>query len=575
MSKPFSIDFRIPETAQDLAAHIGIDVKLFEDIISAEDRGSFYLSYAIPKRSKHRADKFRNVWHAASPRLSEAHKAIARRFELFARVSDSRFPHEAAYGYVRGRGTRDNAEVHCGAQLLLRADIRNFFPSISINRLKKRFIELKMHPVAADALAKFVTIDDHLALGLNASPMLANLVCVDLDNKIQKLAEASGCKYTRYADDISISGKRKLPSKTELEKILQGEDFKLNEKKFRITKKGQAHYVTGLSITDANGPHVPRRMKRRLRQELYYSEKFGIEEHLTRIDEESQSGFNRLDGTVHYVSNIESRVSNLLISRWKDLLKREGVGVSYGSLSHRHYRHVSCFVDETEIVFGNRKFLALGLAFTEDPDALLTSTVATLRDHQVADPFYAGDKAALAKKGLHFTDSHPDLRTAYIKALSGLPYRTFVIFGELQSDAAYQDTYVSLLGKILPQRLMWYDRASIRFIFEENSKIKMSALAQAVDGVYQSLKDANNRRPIQNPEVVVGKKLEQPCFAVPDYLLAVFARFAQTNEKLAEKNIRTLQFERLRDKYRLIIDADTGVEYSRRRSFQPWAVAGK
>jgi hypothetical protein len=85
----------------------------------------------------------------------------------------------------------------------------------------------------------------------------------------------------------------------------------------------------------------------------------------------------------------------------------------------------------------------------------------------------------------------------------------------------------------------------------------------------------NVQRPVKKPETGVGKKLDQPCFAVPDYLLAVFARFAQTNEKPAEKNIRTLQFERLRDKYRLIIDADTGVEYSRRHPFQPWAVADK
>lgn len=75
-----------------------------------------------------------------------------------------------------------------------------------MSRLKKRFLELNMHPAAADALARFVTINDRLALGLNASPMLANLVCVALDIKIQNLAQAYGCKYTRYAGYISSSG---------------------------------------------------------------------------------------------------------------------------------------------------------------------------------------------------------------------------------------------------------------------------------------------------------------------------------------------------------------------------------
>lgn len=196
---------------------------------------------------------------------------------------------------------------------------------------------------------------------------------------------------------------------------------------------------------------------------------------------------------------------------------------------------MSCFVDETEIVFGNRKSLALGLVFTHDADALLTSTVATLREHQIEDPFYAGKKDALARKGLHFTESHPDLRTAFIKVLSGLPYRAFVIFGELKSDDKYRETYVSLLTKILPKRLMWYDGAFVRFIFEENSKIKISALEQTVGDAYQLLEKANNRRPIEQPEVGIGKKLQYPCFAVPDYLLAVFSRFAQTNEKPGKK----------------------------------------
>lgn len=456
MSKPFSIDFNLPESASDLALYIGINATLFESVISSDDRRKFYAHHKIPKRSRHRTGQFREVWENAIPWLAEAHKSVARRFELFARVFDSRFPHEAAYGYVRHRGTLDNAKAHCGAPLLLRADIRNFFPSISIGRLKKRFLELKMHPAAADALARFVTIDDRLPLGLNASPMLANLVCVDLDIKIQKLAQAYGCRYTRYADDLAISGKRTLPSRAELEKIIEEEGFQLSSEKFRQTKIGQAHYVTGLSISDVNNPHVPRQMKRRLRQELYYSRKFGTKDHLYRTgDATLQSGINRLDGTVNYVNHIETRISQRLKCQWEELKERDEVGVSYEPLSYRHPRSAFCFVDETEIVFGSRKFLAIGLAFTEDASALWTSTIATLREHQIEDAFYAGDKAALAKRGLHFTDSHPDLRTAYIKVLSGLPYRAFIIFGELANDEKYEGTYLSLLAKILPKRLMW------------------------------------------------------------------------------------------------------------------------
>lgn len=312
-------------------------------------------------------------------------------------------------------------------------------------------------------------------------------------------------------------------------------------------------------------------MKRRLRQELYYCKKFGIGGHVHHLGERfAQPTVNRLDGTVHYVSHIENDNSNNLKSTWKELLERDGFEASYDTLPSSLGRSVVCFVDETEFEFGDKKYLALGLVFSEDRNALLTSTVATLREHQIEDPFYAGNKEDLEKKGLHFVHSHPDLRTDFTKALAGLPYRAFVIFGELKDESEYKKTYLSLLEKILPKRLMWYDGAHLTFEFEENSKVKIGALDEVVGKVYGSLERAKNRRPRQKPLVKVGKKLEEPCFAVPDYLLAIFSRFLQFHLAKKPEEVRRHQFERLRDKYRLIVDADTGIEYSRRRLFAPW-----
>lgn len=568
MSKTYSIDFSRPETTSDLASYIGIDTDLFDEVVSSNNRTQFYIRHEIPKRSRHRTNKFRIVWQAIGP-LATAHKRIARRFELFVRSVDSQFPHEAAHGYVRQRGTVDNAKVHCGAPLLLRADLRDFFPSISADRLFARFCELGMKPSTATALARFVTIDDRLPLGLNASPMLANLMCVSLDIKIQELAKAYDCKYTRYADDISISGKEKLPERVELEKIVIEEGFQLSAEKFRITKLGQAHFVTGLSISDPGGPHVPRSMKKRLRQELYYCKKYGIGNHLSRIeiDASLQAGVNRLDGTVRYVGHVESKIAHQLKSQWNRLLKRDDVEASYKPIAHlTHY--VSAYVDETEISFCGKNYLALAVAFTEDVQQLELSTVATLREHKVSDPFYAGDKSALDGKGLHFVDSHFDLRAAYVKKLAVLSYRAFVIFGELSNGDDYEQVYISLLKKLLPKRLMWYDGVGMLIIFEENSKVKLSSLKQAVSEAYQLLDKADNRRPAQSPAVMIGKKLEHHCFSIPDYLLAIFSRYARNNEKSDE--LSKHQFERLRDMYRLIIDADSGIEFSRRRPFSPW-----
>jgi hypothetical protein len=548
-----------------------MDSDRFIKVISSNSRGEFYIQHRIRKRSPHRGEKYRVVWQTGTLAyfdLIDAHKTFARRFDLFARLADTRFPDPAAFGFVKYRSTRENAAIHCGASLLLRADLRKFFPSISQKRLENRFLELGMKSNAAEALSKFATIDDALPLGLNASPMLANLVCVELDIKLRALANKYDCKYTRYADDISISGDSALPSKEELKNVILSEGFELSREKFRVTKVGQQHYVTGLSVSDPKAPHVPRRMKRRLRQELYYCQKFGFSEHISRVMDENsteQAEVNRIDGLVHYVANIETRKSNQIKSLWRSILDEEALSVSYEPIKRR-FRYSSCFVDECEISLQGKRYLALGLVFTENPDQVKASTIATLRKYSIEDPFYPGDRLALEKRGVHFSDAHPDLRTAYISSLATMPFQAFVIYAELRAVANYQGLFLDLFRKILRRRMIWYDQAVLSIAVEQNEKIEANALKAVVHEVYEKLRSENNRRPLMEPEISIGEKLKDPCLSVPDFILGVFARYAKFSENIKEKN-REHQFERLRDKYRLIVNADTNAEYSRRHSF--------
>ena len=80
MSNSYLVDFRRPQTANQLAAYIGIDnVNYFDRVISSDSRSEFYIRHQIPKRSRHRLSSFRTVWEAG-PLLLAAHKAVARRF---------------------------------------------------------------------------------------------------------------------------------------------------------------------------------------------------------------------------------------------------------------------------------------------------------------------------------------------------------------------------------------------------------------------------------------------------------------------------------------------------------------
>src|SRR5688572_29427838 len=147
-------DFRVAHTLSELAECCGTTGDLLTQVQADPTRTHFYKKHEIPKRGRrHRqSGATRTVWEVPDGPLQDAHKSLARRLDLFARVVEPRYPNAFAYGYTRGRDTRSNAAVHCGAKLLLRADIKAFFPSIQLEHVQKVLADLGLTPACASGL---------------------------------------------------------------------------------------------------------------------------------------------------------------------------------------------------------------------------------------------------------------------------------------------------------------------------------------------------------------------------------------------------------------------------------------
>ena len=226
----------------------------------------------IPKKNKHRSKEKRVVWEITSSDYEELYKILSWKLERFFEYLSIGYPHQASYGYTKGKNILENAQKHCCAKQILHADIKDFFPSISKERICDLFQQLGVSDFISEAFANLLTIEGVLAQGLHTSPLISNIICLGMDEDLTELANKYGCTYTRYADDITISGDD-VPSKKELEEILHKHGFVLNAGKFRITKPGWHHFVTGLSV-ETNIPRIPKKMRKKLRQELYYCRKF-------------------------------------------------------------------------------------------------------------------------------------------------------------------------------------------------------------------------------------------------------------------------------------------------------------
>jgi RNA-directed DNA polymerase len=518
--------------------------------------------HRIPKRSPRNAGEYRIVWESREELVARSHKSVARRLDEFARHREISYPHPAVHGYVRGGSTKSNAQPHCGARILVRADIQSFFPTITLERIAEMLRSIGMRSEPAQELARFVTICRELPLGLPESPVISNLICLRLDSDLQFLATTLGAEYTRYADDITFSGDANLPSKEQIRHILDQHGFRLSDRKFRKSKRGQAHFVTGLSVSENDYPHIPRKLKQRLRLELHYCEKLGLKQHALKISEDSRKTFLRLAGMVRYVSFIERRKSTTILEQWDRILSQYFGPTLYAKIKNRSRLNHFVIVDETEFDLEGAHYLAICFVRITDLKGVENAIEVLLGDY-LTKPGAKGDLDQLQEVGVHYTDAHFDLRTHTLDLMTDiLPWSAAIHFARVDTSRPYRNVYLSLFAEAVRQEFITSDESGVEILVERNDKIKTTPLTAIVDAEYRRAEAENGRRPKSLPSVRVVEKASVRSITLPDFVLAAFRNYA-----CLVANESVLDFERIRDRVRYVHDADGENYYSRKRPF--------
>ncbi|WP_313912843.1 reverse transcriptase family protein [Tahibacter sp.] len=570
MPKTFLVDLSACQTVAHLAVALGVDEGVLRQL-AEPDAARFYRKHSIPKKSERRNSEKREVFEPNSDELKQAHKTIHRRLADYASHRDPAFPPACCYGFVRRRSTLENADRHKGNRLLQRADIADFFPSVSRVRAEAALRSIGLSTECADVLARVLCFNGALVPGLSASPMMANLVCRELDARLLTLAKASGATYTRYADDISFSGDA-VPPITLIGRALEAEGFALAVKKQRLTKRGQAHFVTGLSIQDPRRPHVPKKMKARLRQELHYCVKYGVLNHLLRTSQKLDGGVNRLDGLVRYVSYIERDTAFDFREAWQRLQVRDDVWPTVPTDHNKPRRPYFVAVDESIFVSKGRRYLALAFALYENED-VVNDAVAEVRDGYLADPFTAGRRAVIAKRGLHHSEAHPQLKAAFVARLPRLPMRVLVGLTEIGEHDGETKTraYYRVFCWGVESLFLRTDGGELTLRVESAPFVSQDEMRKVVSAYYSLSTFAGKRRPAVEPCLKFVDK-SCPAVALPDFMLGVLGAYLEAREKPTAAGdadgVERGHFERVRDRFTLIHDLDTGRYYSRRAPFQ-------
>lgn len=249
---------RSPATGNDLSAvdislALGISPRLFTSFTHAPE--NHYRSFQIGKRGG-------GTRQIDSPRVFlKTVQCWVVEYFLWRLPS-----HPSCHSYQKDKSIQTNASPHVGKKFVANVDIENFFGSITTEMVRMLFLRNGMGEQLSKNLSKLLTLRGSLPQGSPASPIISNAFLYEFDEIIYQKAIEDSADYTRYADDMTLSGDNRQELKNMIS-IIQGEleklGLRLKDTKTRIASYGGQQRVTGVVVNTRISP--PRTLRRQVR----------------------------------------------------------------------------------------------------------------------------------------------------------------------------------------------------------------------------------------------------------------------------------------------------------------------
>jgi len=226
--------------------------------------------YRSWQEKNERTGKVRTI-HAPSTELKDIQKRITRKILLPIEICPE------VHGGVKGCSPKSNATPHLQRRWLVTLDVRNFFPAIQHKIILQLFRrELGYGRDVARLLTRLTTLGGSLPPGAPTSLALANLILwKPVDVPTAAIAAAINVNYTRWVDDIALSGDDPRPIINAIAKRLSQRGLRLyrqknhgGKSKLAITAASQRQEVTGL-VVNGKTPSLSRQRRDAVRAAIH------------------------------------------------------------------------------------------------------------------------------------------------------------------------------------------------------------------------------------------------------------------------------------------------------------------
>jgi RNA-directed DNA polymerase len=164
--------------------------------------------------------------------------------------------------YIPGRPLYEIIKVHLNSTYFYKTDVKGFFDNIDITILRET---IKNHPRLDDEQKKYLRkIVKQSSLegkgviqGSVFAALLSNIYLEEFDITIGQICDDLGLQYTRYSDDIHISGDYHIPElvKDTIEQMLTDLKLQLNKPKTAVISKERENHIKMYGINIIFGKH--------------------------------------------------------------------------------------------------------------------------------------------------------------------------------------------------------------------------------------------------------------------------------------------------------------------------------
>ena len=234
---------------------------------------------------------------------------------------------EVVFSYRKGVNAYDAVAKHSGSSCFFQTDLTDFFKSIDA-RLVKDVIGDSLHlaPILdaenyIDRIVELVVVDGALPVGFPSSPLISNSCIYGFDKKLKSYCDKRNLIYTRYSDDIIISGGSRdalLGIKESvaglLDECFQGK-LSVNCDKSKFTHSGNKIKLLGMVILPNQKVTVDIKFKKELEVMLHFyindRERF-----VDKVGGDFRVGVEKITGYMNYVNTIDKDYLNKLRKKY-------------------------------------------------------------------------------------------------------------------------------------------------------------------------------------------------------------------------------------------------------------------